>query len=56
MLDEPIPFVAPETVRRAALFTVERFGQEAGDVLDMLGITRKTLNQGLGYADQDGAA
>ena len=51
MLDEPIPFVAPETVRRAALNTVERFGQEAGDVLDMLGITSATLRDGLGYVD-----
>lgn len=52
MLDEPIPFVTPETVRRAAIATVERFGSDSADVLNMLGITPATLRDGLGYVPE----
>lgn len=60
-LDSPLVPIAPEQVRNAALSVVESFsttgasGDEMGDTLAMLGITRQSLSEGL-WMGSEGAA
>lgn len=55
-MEEAIPPVDAQSVRRAAHTVVEAFGTDAGDVLSMLGITRETLRDGLSASGRESAA
>ena len=50
LLNDPIPFVPAERVRRAGVHVVETVGADCADILAALGITAESVRDGLGWS------